>query len=243
MRRLCTLEVIDDEVNNREKTSNSETTPNRDVATTPESAVKYTEFRKTVQQSGLVDGFRTPCNSSSTDHVTEAEVTATNITTSSNSSSDTATEKFPTMLSNKQAYENMDKIPVPSWFTDKDKNREETGDQEEEMDDFDYLGTLDDDYLLSLFSDEDQSACAEESELQQTFPDLCEKSDYLEDNIVPTTPPVADSVPSRRTNPPRSAKQGVNYCEDNNELENILQSEYCKFTFHNLKSFIISKVL
>ena len=239
MRRLCTLEVIDDEVNNKEAKNNSETTPNRDVTSTPESSSQSPDPSVTLQQSGLVDTYTTPCNSTSIDHVTEAEeathniettTTTPSITPAAQSSSDTVTEKLPTILSNRQAYGNIDKIPVPSWFKDKEKNQEENGNQEEEMDDFDFLGTLSDSYLLSLFS--------EKEEEKKRQPDS-DKTDSVEENIA-TTPPAAESNLHRRTNPPRQAKKGVSYCEDNNQLEDILQSEYCKsaFTLHKFECFI-----
>ena len=274
MRRLCTLEVIDDEINNRDEISNSKTAPNRDVTTTPESSFKSPDPSETVQHSSLVDVFKTTCNSTSTHNVTEAEVTrnvTTNVTPVTNSCSDTTTEKLPTIVSNRQAYENIDKIPVPFWFVDKEKIREKTGDQKEEMDDFEYLGTLDDDYLLSLFSEEEeeerqyQPVCAQVSDEQDLSHDFSEKRGSVEENTT-STPTVADRssveeesecpVPSnsstvtdsvlekedeispqpvpdntlhRRYNPPRLAKQGVTYCHDSSELEDILQSEYCKF--------------
>ena len=53
-----------------------------------------------------------------------------------------------------------------------------------------------------------------------------------------STPTVSDN---RRKNPARKARQGVSYCENRNELEDILQSEFCKsgLTVHNLKYSII----
>ena len=144
MRRLCTLVVIDDEIKNREETCNSETTPNRDVPTTPESVVKTPELSDGQQQDCLVDEFRTPCNNTSKDHVTETEDLTHNVTAivTSDTKSDTATEML-------------------KWTQ-----------QEEEMDDFDYLGTLDDNYLLSLFSEEEekehQTGSAEVSGAQKT---------------------------------------------------------------------------
>ena len=64
---------------------------------------------------------------------------------------------------------------------------------------------------------------------------LGDETDDLEDNLAPSTPasPIADSTTNRRTNPPRRAKEGVSYHEDNCELESLLQSEYCKSGFRS----------
>ena len=162
------------------------------------------------------------------------------------SSSVTQTKKLPTILSNREVYENIDNIPRPSyWLPETEPDSEK---KEEEIDDFEYLGMLDDGYLLSLFDEdkEDDNAelvCSEKvtetealASVSQT--DNTSGTDKItrdEDFTTPVTQAAAGEVSkNRRSNPPRLAKEGVIYRDDIEDLEEVLQSEYCKSTFCSL---------
>ena len=158
----------------------------------------------------------------------------------------TQTKKLPTILSNREVYENIDNIPRPSyWLPETEPDSEK---KEEEIDDFEYLGMLDDGYLLSLFDEdkEDDNAelvCSEKVTETQTLATVSqtdntsgtEKITRDEDFTTPVTQAAAGEVSqNRRSNPPRLAKEGVIYRDDIEDLEEVLQSEYCKSTFCSL---------
>ena len=123
---------------------------------------------------------------------------------------------------------------------------------EQEIDDFEYLGNLDDGYLLSLFEEEKITSCTDvetSSEVNSTVTvnQVVEQAgssntsisehklngtstDELEFTPLPlndTDRSTSEVNNSRRYNPPRRAKDGVEYCENNDYLEDVLQSEYC----------------
>ena len=162
------------------------------------------------------------------------------------SSSVAQTKKLPTILSNREVYENIDNIPRPSyWLPESEPDSEK---KEEEIDDFEYLGMLDDGYLLSLFDEdkEDMNAkvvCSEKvtethaltSNSQTDNTCGTDKITRDEDFTTPVLQAAAGEVSkNRRSNPPRLAKEGVIYRDDIEDLEEVLQSEYCKSTFCSL---------
>ena len=91
-------------------------------------------------------------------------------------------------------------------------------------------------FTMEVIDDEEQDNSVpdptEEVTECQVHPqsDITETGSEQEPDITPLDRVSAtDEVSERRSNPPRLAKQGVSYCEDSGELEEILQSEYCKF--------------
>ena len=198
----------------------------------------------------------TECTSTSeTIHNTDCTSTSETIHNTECTGSDvTDKEKLPTVSSNQELYDKSDKISRPSNWLPKTVPEKE---KEQEIDDFEYLGNLDDGYLLSLFEEEEEDkmlSCTDVetiSEVNNTVivnqvveqagssntatpgQKLIEFStDELEFTSLPlnnATTSTSEVKNSRRYNPPRRAKDGVEYCENNDYLEDVLQSEYCKF--------------
>ncbi len=95
----------------------------------------------------------------------------------------------------------------------------------EEVDDFDYLGTLDDSYLLSLF-DEDK----DDNTTPDTTPDIpTQLPAVVPSHSSNTDSAVLECSVVRRVKLPRSAKLGVTYTEDNEEED--ITDNYCKFIY------------
>ena len=236
VKKMFTIEVIDDEETS--KKDNRNTQRDHVMRGSPNNTMNTLSSNTTYHDTPL-DEMKTPSTSPSIEHVTESVTRdlRSDVTdvAERDTSCDSVTDNFPTILSNRQIYENIDNIPRPSYWLPETEPDEEK--KEEEIDDFEYLGMLDDGYLLSLF--------AEEEEQDDSVPDLTEEvtqcqvpphSDITEtgseqepDNTPLDRVTATDEVSERRSNPPRLAKQGVSYCEDSGELEEILQSEYCKF--------------
>ena len=156
------------------------------------------------------------------DNVRSGDTPNVTTTTESNisSSSVTQTKKLPTILSNREIYENIDNIPRPSYWlpeTEPDK-------KEEEIDDFEYLGMLDDGYLLSLFDEDKEEPSSEEP----TQTPAHTEDIVTQEGEVGSTVQQTAAEDKRRSNPPRRAKEGVVYRDDYNQLEEVLQSEYCE---------------
>ena len=268
-------------INNRECTSTSETIHNTECTSTSETIhnTECTSTSETIHNTECTSTsetiHNTECTSNSeTIHDTECTSTSETINnTECTSTSETINntectgsdvtdkEKLPTVSSNQELYDKSDKISRPSnWLPETVPEKE----KEQEIDDFEYLGNLDDGYLLSLFEEEEEDkilSCtdvetisevnntvtvnqvveqAESSNTATPRQKLIEFStDELEFTSIPlnnATTSTSEVNNSRRYNPPRRAKDGVEYCENNDYLEDVLQSEYCKF-FHNNKKF------
>ena len=91
---------------------------------------------------------------------------------------------------------------------------------------------LDDGYLLSLFDeDKETEEIQNTTQTQNSVPtDTTAERDNIQEDFSKTELEAAAGKASknRRSNPPRVAKEGVTYRDDNDNLEEVLQSEYCK---------------
>ena len=148
--------------------------------------------------------------------------------------------------------------PVKKVITSAPKNATNSSKSTvEEIDDFDFLATLDDRYLLSLFNEngehkehinidkcnndtasEDKDTRTSKHKLDSTI-ENCSNSNNKTDETTKNGTISADvayedmnnytsKVCSHRVNPPRTAKIGVTYTEDDNEEEMYIDG-YCKY--------------
>ena len=202
-------------------------------------------------------------STSETIHNTECTSTSETIhNTEYTGSGVTDTEKLTTVSSNQELYDKSDKTSRPSNKLPETVPEKE---KEQEIDDFEYLGNLDDGYLLSLFEEEEDKipSCTDVETISEvnntvTVNQVVEQAgssntatpgqklnemppDEIEVTPLPlnsTSTSTSEITNSRRYNPPRRAKDGVEYCENNDYLEDVLQSEYCKFLLFVLNCFI-----
>ena len=230
------ITVLDDDCDNTKAGTNKSNIPQtKEFVRTPESDNNLPSCSGTHNDTELSD-MVTPDKSSSsyhksiTNNVRISDTSGVTSTTEANTSSSsvTQTKKFPTILSNREVYENIDNIPRPSyWLPETEPEK-----KEEEIDDFEYLGMLDDGYLLSLFDeDKETEEIQNTTQTQNSVPTVTtdERDDIQEDFSKTELEAAAGKVSkNRRSNPPRVAKEGVTYCDDNDNLEEVLQSEYCK---------------
>ena len=231
------ITVLDDDGDNIEATSNKSKIPQtKECVRTPESDENMPSCSGTHNNTELSD-MVTPDKSSSsyhksiTNNVRISDTSGVTTTTEANTSSSsvTQTKKLPTILSNREVYENIDNIPRPSyWLPETEPEKKE----EEEIDDFEYLGMLDDGYLLSLFDeDKETEEIPNTTQTQNSVPTVTTaERDNIQEDFSKTELVAAAGKASknRRSNPPRVAKEGVTYRDDNDNLEEVLQSEYCK---------------
>ena len=246
-------------IHNTECTSTSETVHNTERSSTSET-IHNTECTSTSETI-----HNTECTSTSeTIHNTECTSTSETIHNTECTGRDvTDKEKLTTVLSNQELYDKCDKISRPSnWLPETVPEKE----KEQEIDDFEYLGNLDDRYLLSLFEEEKIPFCTDvetSSEVNNTVTvnkvveqagsstnstsgqklngTSTDEKDFSPLTLNDTNTSTSEVNNSRRYNPPRRAKDGVEYSEDNDYLEEFLQSEYCKCLKSNYKkSFTIS---
>ncbi|XP_063688670.1 histone-lysine N-methyltransferase PRDM9-like [Bolinopsis microptera] len=229
------ITVLDNDVDHTKSSTNKSNIPqSKEYArTTPEPNDNLPSCSGThndTERSDMV----TPDKSSSSYHKSETDNViidnTSGVTTESDTSSSsvTQTKKLPTILSNREVYENIDNIPRPSyWLPESEPDSEK---KEEEIDDFEYLGMLDDGYLLSLFDEDKESE--EMPNTAQTHisvpTEMTAARDNIQEDFSKTEVEAAAGKASknRRSNPPRVAKEGVTYCDDNDNLEEVLQSEY-----------------
>ena len=194
--------------------------------------VKIPHFRDDNQPSTSRLDWSTPLNDKkacSNSYLTPVPEMSGNNRDSKLCSSDNraGTDEISFMAKERDTTSSSEQLDVePDEISDKVENKE--------IDDFEYLGMLDDDYLLSLFDEdnhknaENVSESAEEpldSTVTEEVPIQLEGNNSLSDPDEDVTELPANT----RSNPPRRAKQGITYCEDENNLEDLLQSEYCKF--------------
>ena len=230
------ITVLDDDGDNIKASTNKSNLPRtKECVRTPESDKNLPSCSGTHNDTELSD-MVTPDKSSSSYHKsitnnvrisdTSGVTTTTEVNTSS--SSVTQTQKLPTILSNREVYENIDNIPRPSyWLPETEPEK-----KEEEIDDFEYLGMLDDGYLLSLFDeDKETEEIPNTKQTQNSVPtDTITECDNIKEGFSKTKLEAAAGKASknRRSNPPRVAKEGVTYRDDYDNLEEVLQSDYCK---------------
>ena len=236
-------------IHNTECTSTSETIHNTECTSTSET-IHNTECTSTSETI-----HNTECTSTSeTIHNTECTSTSETIhNTEYTGSGVTDTEKLTIVSSNQELYDKSDKTSRPSNKLPETVPGKE---KEQEIDDFEYLGNLDDGYLLSLFEEEEDKIPSSTdvetiSEVNDTVTvnQVVEKARSRSNTVTPGQKSNESSIDeleftplplkydtatsevnnSRRYNPPRRAKDGVEYCENNDYLEDVLQSEYCKF--------------
>lgn len=228
---MMRIEVIDESDEEEGGCSDNVTTPNRGDIKTPERVEDNTPSCSGEQYHTPTDNTVTPPGTdqnagdmsvSTRDVVSPCDTISTQ--------SVTQPDKLPSILSSRELYENFDKIPRPSYWVPETVPESE----KKEVDDFEYLGMLDDGYLLSLFEEEEedtatlsigadtQSAVADSTVRQTT-------GSGEDTTVLPLpAPATSDLSTQRRNNPPRAAKLGVVYTEDTDNLEEILQSEYCE---------------
>ena len=247
-------------IHNIECTSTSETIHNTECTSTSET-IHNTECTATSETI-----HNTECTSTSeTIHNTECTSTSeTKHNTECAGSDVTEKEKLPPVSSNQQLHDKSDKTSRPSNKLPETVPEKE---KEQEIDDFEYLGNLDDGYLLSLFEeDEEEDKIPSSTDVETisevnntvTVNQVVEQArssntatprqklngmppDEIEITPLPfnsATTSTSEVNNSRRYNPPRRAKDGVEYCENNDYLEDVLQSEYCKFLLFLLNCFI-----
>ena len=262
LQALNTIEVIDDKEESTEKFYPDKTEHLRSVRSVPDintsscTDVKYQRPSCSQFASSFTSTDKSDSNVISTSeaiHNTECKSTSETIHKTECTGSDvTDKEKFTNVLSNQELYDKCDKISRPSnWLPETVPKKE----KEQEIDDFEYLGNLDDGYLLSLFEEEDKIPLCTDVETSSEVNNTCTVNQAVEqagssntstlgqklngtstDELEFTPLPLNDTDTStsevnnsRRYNPPRRAKDGVEYCENNDYLEEVLQSEYCKF--------------
>ena len=249
-------------IHNTECTSTSETIHNTKCTSTSETIhnTKCTSTSETIHNTKCTSTsetiHNTECTSTSeTIHNTECTSTSETIHNTECTGSDvTDKEKLPTVSSNQELYDKSDKISRPSYWLPKTVPEKE---KEQEIDDFEYLGNLDDGYLLSLFEEEEEDkipSCIDVETISEvnntvTVNQVVEQAgssntatpgqkliefstdelEFTSLTLNDTTTSTSEVNNSRRYNPPRRAKDGVEYCENNDYLEDVLQSEYCKF--------------
>ena len=230
------ITVLDDDGDNIKVNTNKSNIPQtKECVITPKSDNNLPSCSGTHNNTELSD-MVTPDKSSSsyhksiTNNVRISDTSGVTSTTEANTSSSsvTQTKKLPTILSNREVYENIDNIPRPSyWLPETEPEK-----KEEEIDDFEYLGMLDDGYLLSLFDeDKETEEIQNTTQTQNSVPtDTTAERDNIQEDFSKTELEAAAGKASknRRSNPPRVAKEGVTYRDDNDNLEEVLQSEYCK---------------
>ena len=240
---MMRIEVIDESDEEEGGCSDNVTTPNRGDIKTPERVEDNTPSCSGEQYHTPTDNTVTPpgTNQNAGDMSVSTRDVVTPCDTISTQSV-TQPDKLPSVLSSRELYENFDKIPRPSYWVPETIPETE---KEEEVDDFEYLGTLDDGYLLSLFEEgeEDTVTVSTGTDTQCTvLPDctVTQTTGREEDTTMLSPPVPATPVlcTLRRSNPPRAAKLGVVYTEDTDNLEEILQSEYCKFLLSLLASLV-----
>ena len=275
LQTLNTIEVIDDKEESTEKFHPDKTEHSTSVQSVPDintsscTDVNYqtpscSQFTSIFTSSDKSDNnvitstsetiHNTECTSTSeTIHSTECTSTSETVhNTEYTGSGVTDTEKLTIVSSNQELYDKSDKTSRPSNKLPETVPGEE---KEQEIDDFEYLGNLDDGYLLSLFEEEEDKipSCTDvetisevnntvtanqvveqagssntsnsEPKIIETYTDEEEVSPLPLNNA---TTSISEVNNSRRYNPPRRAKDGVEYCENNDYLEEVLQSEYCK---------------
>ena len=197
----------------------------------------------------------TECTSTSETHNTECTSTSETHNTECTGSDVTEKEILTTVSSDQELYDKSDKISRPSNGLPSETVLEK--DKEQEIDDFEYLGSLDDGYLLSLFEEEEEDkipSCTDVETISEvnntvTVNQVVEQAgssntstsgqklnEFSTDELELTSLTLNDTTTStsevnnsRRYNPPRRAKDGVEYCENNDYLEEVLQSEYCMY--------------
>ena len=264
LQTLNTIEVIDDKEESTEKFRLDKTEHSRSVQSVPYintsscTDVNYQKPSCSQFTSNFASFDKSDSNvitsTSETIHNTECTSTSEAIHNTECTGNDvTDTEKLTSVSSNQEFYDKSDKISRPSnWLPETVLEKE----KEQEIDDFEYLGNLDDGYLLSLFEEEEEDkipSCTDVETISEVNNTVTVNQDveqagysnaltprqklneistdeveFTHLSLNSATTSTSEVNNSRRYNPPRRAKDGVEYCENNDYLEDVLQSEYCK---------------